>query len=151
MVRPCIWFKEEPFQFSMGQTAQSPTCSIIEKPHTGLDECPRILLLCLRARNSIATWEIKFTWEKNGNSSGYFVPLFVGLGCNQFRDKKWMMRERGCANDGAEGIFPFPFRISPSLFLLEVARFPKNMNCEPQFLKSLAPYPSGMIPQKQEL
>ena len=28
------------------------TCSIMEKPHTGLDECPRILLLCSRARNS---------------------------------------------------------------------------------------------------
>ena len=25
---------------------------ITEKPHTGLDECPRILLSCLRARNS---------------------------------------------------------------------------------------------------
>ena len=31
---------------------QSLTCSIIEKPHTGLDECPRILLSCFRARNS---------------------------------------------------------------------------------------------------
>ena len=36
----------------MGQTAQSLTCSIMEKPHTGLDECPRILLSCFRARNS---------------------------------------------------------------------------------------------------
>ena len=36
----------------MGQTAQSLTCSIMEKPHTGLGECPRILLLCFRARNS---------------------------------------------------------------------------------------------------
>ena len=52
MVQPCIWFKEEPSQFSMGQTAQSLTCSIMEKPHTGLDECPRILLSCFRAMNS---------------------------------------------------------------------------------------------------
>ena len=36
----------------MGHTAQSLTCSIREKPHTGLDECPRILLSCFRARNS---------------------------------------------------------------------------------------------------
>ena len=50
--KPCIWFKEEPSQLSMGQIAQSLTCSITEKPHTGLDECPRILLSCVRARNS---------------------------------------------------------------------------------------------------
>ena len=52
MVQPCIWLKEEPGQFSMGKIAQSITCSIMEKPHTGLDECPRILLACFRARNS---------------------------------------------------------------------------------------------------
>ena len=52
MVEPCMWFKEEPSQFSMGQTAQSITCSIMEKPHKGLDECPRPLLSCFRARNS---------------------------------------------------------------------------------------------------
>ena len=28
------------------------TCCIMEKPDTGLDECPRILLSCFRARNS---------------------------------------------------------------------------------------------------
>ena len=53
VVQPCIWFKEEPSQFSMGQTAQSLTCSIVEKPQTGFDECPRILLSCFRARNSV--------------------------------------------------------------------------------------------------
>ena len=49
MVQPCIWFKEEASQFAMGQTAHSLTCSTMEKPQTGLDECPRILLsyLCL--------------------------------------------------------------------------------------------------------
>ena len=52
MVQPCIWFKEEPSQISMGQTSQSLTCSIMEKPRTGFDEFPRILLSCLRARNS---------------------------------------------------------------------------------------------------
>ena len=52
VVQLCIWFKEEPSQFSVGQTAESLTGSIMEKPHTGLDECPRILLSCFRARNS---------------------------------------------------------------------------------------------------
>ena len=50
-VQSCIWFKEEPSQFSMSQTAHSLTCSIMEKPHIGLDECLRILLSCFRARN----------------------------------------------------------------------------------------------------
>ena len=48
----CIWFKEEPSQFSMGQTAQSLTCFIMENHDTGLDKCLRILLSCFRARNS---------------------------------------------------------------------------------------------------
>ena len=52
VIQPCICFKEEPSQFSTGQTSQSLTCSIMEKPQTGLDECPRILLSCFRARNS---------------------------------------------------------------------------------------------------
>ena len=33
---------------------QCLTCSIMEKSHTGLDECPWILLFYLRARNSVA-------------------------------------------------------------------------------------------------
>ena len=28
-----------------------PSCSIMEKPHTGLDDCPTILLSCFRARS----------------------------------------------------------------------------------------------------
>ena len=48
----CMWFKEEQSQFSMGQIAQILTCFIMEKPHTGLDGCPIILLSCFRARKS---------------------------------------------------------------------------------------------------
>ena len=47
-----MWFMEEPSQFSVGQTAQSLTCSIMEKSHTGFDDCLRILLSCLRKRMS---------------------------------------------------------------------------------------------------
>ena len=52
---PTLWFMEEPSQFSVNQTAQSLTCSIIEKPHTGLDDCLNMLLSCFRARNSAPT------------------------------------------------------------------------------------------------
>ena len=38
-----------------------------------------------------------------------------------------------------------------SISCLEVALFPKYRNCEPRFLRNQAPYPSGAIPQKQEL
>ena len=34
-----IWFMEETSQFSVGQSSQSLTSSIMEKPHTGLDDC----------------------------------------------------------------------------------------------------------------
>ena len=52
MVQPCVWVKEEQTQFSMGQTAQSLTYSIMVKQHTRLDECPTIILLCFKARSS---------------------------------------------------------------------------------------------------
>ena len=53
--QPCMCFMEEPSQFSVGQIAQSLTCSIMEKPHTGLDDCLRMLLSCFRKRMS--EWE----------------------------------------------------------------------------------------------
>ena len=53
MVQTCIWFKEGPSQFSMGQIAQSLTCSIMEKPHTELDDCLRMLQACCRKRMSV--------------------------------------------------------------------------------------------------
>ena len=43
---------EEPSQFSVGQTAQRLNCSIMEKPHAGLDNCLNILLSCFRKRMS---------------------------------------------------------------------------------------------------
>ena len=39
-------------QFSVGQTAQSLTCSIMEKPLTGLDDCLIVLQACFRKRMS---------------------------------------------------------------------------------------------------
>ena len=54
MVQPCIWFKEEQSQFSMGQIAHMLTCYIMDTPHTGLDECPRILLSCFRGKSSVS-------------------------------------------------------------------------------------------------
>ena len=48
-----MWFRKQPSQFSMGQTAQSITCSIMEKPHAGLDDCLNMLLSCFRKRMSV--------------------------------------------------------------------------------------------------
>ena len=55
----------------MGQTAQSLTCSITEKPHTGLDECPGILLSCFSARNSASELitDVKMDWGGNGSAA----------------------------------------------------------------------------------
>ena len=44
---------EGPSLFSVGQTAQSLTCSIMEKPHAGLDDCLRMLQACFRKRISV--------------------------------------------------------------------------------------------------
>ena len=43
-----MWFMEETRQFSVGQTAQNITFSVIEKPHTELDHCLRMLQACFR-------------------------------------------------------------------------------------------------------
>ena len=45
-------FIEEPSWFSVGQTAESLTSSIMDKPHTGLDDSLRILLSCFREKMS---------------------------------------------------------------------------------------------------
>ena len=47
-----MWFMKEPSQFSMGQTAQSLICSIVEKQHTELDDCVNMLPSCFRKRMS---------------------------------------------------------------------------------------------------
>ena len=47
-----MWFMEEPKQFSVGKTAQSLTCTIMEKPHAGLGDCLNMLLSCFRKRMS---------------------------------------------------------------------------------------------------
>ena len=53
MVLPSCGSRKEPNQLSSWHwTARSLTCSVMEKPHIGLDECPRILCSCFRARNS---------------------------------------------------------------------------------------------------
>ena len=74
-----MWFKEEPSQYSMGQTAQSLTCSIMEKLHKGLDECPRILLSWFRARNFAAAWFTRFTMKFSGIFSrpSFFASTFL--------------------------------------------------------------------------
>ena len=33
VIQPCLWFKEEPSQFSLGQTAPSLTCFIMARDH----------------------------------------------------------------------------------------------------------------------
>ena len=52
MVQSYIWFKDDPSQFSIGQTAESNLFhhGELEKPHRVLDGCSRILLSCFRAR-----------------------------------------------------------------------------------------------------
>ena len=49
----CMLFIAEPSPFSVCQITQSLTCSIMEKPHTGLDDCPRMLLPCFKNKMSV--------------------------------------------------------------------------------------------------
>ena len=52
---------EEPSQFCVGQTVQILTCSNMEKPHTGLDDCLNMLLACFIKRMSGSRDPIDFS------------------------------------------------------------------------------------------
>ena len=58
VVQPCIWFKKEPSRdLHAGPNSTESNLFAFNHIHTGLDECPRILLPCFRARNSDAGTE----------------------------------------------------------------------------------------------
>ena len=59
-----MWFMEEPSPFFVGQTAQSLTSSIMEKPHTGLDDCLNMLLASFRKRMSDCRRRIRMREEE---------------------------------------------------------------------------------------
>ena len=63
-----MWFKEE----QVGQISQSLTCSITEKPHTGLDDCLNILLACFRKRMSGQQYVVRdyYVGEYEGDGMG---------------------------------------------------------------------------------
>ena len=75
VIQPCMWFMEEPSQFSVGQTAQNLTCYIMEKPHTGLGDCLRMLQTCFRKRMSgdIAEgeWRVRISMSCSGLSDSH--------------------------------------------------------------------------------
>ena len=56
-------------QVLLAQPAQSITCSIMEKPRTGLDECLRMLQACLRKRMSAADV------SPSASAFLYFLPV----------------------------------------------------------------------------
>ena len=74
VVQPCNW----PWK---GQTVQSLTCSILEKPYTGLDVCQIILLSCFRARNSAfirpsIPFCLRVCVESEGGREGFLASLW---------------------------------------------------------------------------
>ena len=105
MVQPCVWVKEESSQFFIGQIAQSITCSIMEKLHTGLDECHRTLLSCFKARNSATQshfllFVVAERCAKNcaqlsssSSSSAFRISSFVGVLRQREKYKTVTMKE----------------------------------------------------------
>ena len=92
---------EEPSQFSMGQTAQSLACSIVEKPHAGLDDCLRMLQACFTKRmsahnkeqdvlqESIISLPIFHSewWRKKDQKVLPFKPAMMNASALQFRSR----------------------------------------------------------------
>ena len=73
-----MWFMVEPTQFSVGQTPHSLTCSIMEKPHTGLDDRPRMLQACfIRRIAAIAShvWKnMSIYWRMHESTASFPAP-----------------------------------------------------------------------------
>ena len=89
-----MWFMEEPSQFSVGQTAQILTCSIKEKPHTGLDDCLNMLLACFRKRMSERERDSSATGEQLERQS-------------QWRSRFWVDQHDPAKTSPAVGHFDF--------------------------------------------
>ena len=71
---PVDSFMEEPSQFLVGHTAKSLTCSIMEQPHTGLDDCLNILLSCFRKKD-VCWYHNPFSIDVTGRLSRAEHPL----------------------------------------------------------------------------
>ena len=102
----------------MGQTAQSLTCSIMEKPHTGLDECPIILLSCFGARNS-----------DEGGSKRQLQCLPLSDGVDRHEDSFGdAVQDRGALADApvARRFGSRHFKVGAGWALLEVIQCPYN-------------------------
>ena len=67
VIQSCMWFMEEPSQFSVGQTAQTLSSSIMEKPHTGLDDSLWMLHACFRKRMSVLSLVTKSIFSQSEN------------------------------------------------------------------------------------
>ena len=67
VIQPCMWFMEEPNQFSMGPWAKHHraylTCSVMEKPHTGYYDCHG-MLLSLSSYSPKALLDQRHLWRK---------------------------------------------------------------------------------------
>ena len=91
-----MWFMEEPSQFSEGQTAHSLTCSIMEKPHTGLDDYPKILLSSFRKRMSDSHLHLSLASHSasvlNWNSRSQPTPQRHSTGPEL--EPAWLLRSR---------------------------------------------------------
>ena len=71
---------EEPSQFSVRQTAKILTCSIMDKPHTGLDDCLNMILACLRAKMSDLIIPRRISWERMLQSGWSCAPCVSAWG-----------------------------------------------------------------------
>ena len=105
----------------------------MEKPHTGLDECPRILLSCLRARNS------GLSPSSLSLSLSYFLPWLLETFIPFLRS--FRSASRACPLHDAKCVFSeTPSPLSP--------RFPKKLadvtgrQAPPSFATGFALVPS---------
>ena len=91
-------------QFSMGQTAQRLTCSIMKKPHTGLEESDvresysSALEQGTLVGDRICVSEQRRNWRLLCSFTGafYFFPIDVGISCFRERERERERERRNC-------------------------------------------------------
>ena len=135
---------EEPCQFSVGRTAHSLTCSILENPHTWLDDCLRMLQACFSKRMSEGvrergegrkhSWIPLILWYYGGldNKLVRHVAGFMNIFNISFQQS---LKERCFHGDVINDIPVCSYKGSPATAICNVWRAIISYTSEGQFIR----------------
>ena len=93
-----MWFTENPSQFSV-ETAQGLTCSIMEKPPTGLVDCLNMLPSCFRKRMSLLSSKALMDWSSRPKSLLLSPCSKIFCNLTDWSSRDWLILSSASDND----------------------------------------------------